>query len=57
MEPLAINNYATIGNKIEQNKSQYNLNRKKAKTWPLLSENVGKYEFLTGQDILSEKNF
>ena len=31
MEPLAINNYATIGNKIEQNKSQYNLNRKKAK--------------------------
>ena len=39
----------TIDNKIEQNKSQYNLDKQKtAKTSALLSGNVGKYEFLTG---------
>ena len=39
-----------INNKIEQNKAQYNLNRQTAKILALLSENIGKYEFLTSKD-------
>ena len=43
-------------NKIEQNKAQYDLDRKTAKISALSSGNVSKYEFLTGKDVLTEKN-
>ena len=42
-----------INNKIEQNKAQYNLNRQTAKILALLSENIGKYEFLTSKDTIT----
>ena len=45
----------TINNKIEQNKTQYNLDRQTAKSLALSSENVDKYEFLKGENILPEK--
>ena len=44
----------TSGKKIEQNK-QCNLDRQAAKISALLSGNVGKYEFLTSEDVLLEK--
>ena len=44
-----------IKNKIEQNKAQYNLDRQTAKISVLSSENDGKYEFLTGKDVLTKK--
>ena len=40
---------------IEQNKAQYSLNWQAAKVLTLSSGNVGTYEFLTGKDILQEK--
>ena len=46
----------TINYKIEQNKAQYNLDRQTAKISVLSSGNVSKYEFLTGKDILPEKD-
>ena len=45
-----------INNKIEQNKTQYNLGRQTSKISSLSGGNVGKYEFLTGKDVLPEKN-
>ena len=45
----------TINNKIEQNKSQYDLDRQTAKILALSSVNVSKYEFLTGEDVLTAK--
>ena len=42
-------------NKIEQNKAQYNLERKTAKISPLLSRNAGKHEFLSGKIIYLKK--
>ena len=45
-----------INNKIEQNKAQYNLDRHTAKIFALSSVNVSKYEFLTGTDVLPEKD-
>ena len=44
-----------IDNKIEQCKTQYNLDRQTAKIPASLSGNVGKYELLTGKDVLPEK--
>ena len=38
-----------------QNKAQYNLGGENGKISPLSSENVGKYEFLTSEDVLQEK--
>ena len=38
-----------------ENKVQYNLDRQNAKISALSSENVGKYEFLADEDVLSEK--
>ena len=38
-----------------QNKAQYNLGGETGKMSPLSSENVGKYEFLTSEDVLQEK--
>ena len=40
-----------LGRKIMQNKSQYDLDRKAAKISALLSNNLDKYEYLTGEDI------
>ena len=45
----------TIDNKIEQNKSQYNLDRKTARISAWLPGNVGKYKLFTNNDVLSEK--
>ena len=46
----------TINNKIEQNKAQNDLDRETAKISALSSGNISKYEFLTGKDVLPEKN-
>ena len=46
----------TIDNKIEQCKAQYNLDRQTAKISALSSGNVDKYKFLTGKDVLTQKN-
>ena len=46
----------SIKNKIEQNKTQYNLDRQTAKISALSSGNVSKYEFLTDTDVLPEKD-
>ena len=44
-----------IDNKIKLNKAQYDLDKQAAKISALLSRNVSKYEFLTGKDVLPEK--
>ena len=44
-----------INNKIEQNKAQYDLDRKTSKIFTLSSGNVSKYEILTDKDLLPEK--
>ena len=44
-----------INNKIEQNKAQYDLDRKTSKIFTLSSGNVSKYEILTDKDVLLEK--
>ena len=45
-----------INNKIEQNKAQYDLDKKTAKASALSSENVSKYGFLAGKDVLPKKD-
>ena len=37
--------------KIKQSESQYDLNRKAAEKSALSSNNLGKYEYLTGKDL------
>ena len=44
-----------INNKIEQNKTQYDLDMQASKVLALSSGNVGKYDFLTGKDVLPQK--
>ena len=46
----------TTDNKTEQNKAQCKLDRPTAKSFGLSSRNVGKYEFLTGKDVLPGKD-
>ena len=46
----------TVDNKIEQNKAQYDLDGQNAKVSASSSANVTKYEFLTGKDVLPEKD-
>ena len=46
----------SINNKIVQNKAQYHLDRQATKISALSSGNVGKYEFLSGKDVLPEKD-
>ena len=41
----------TTDNRIEQNKTQYNLDRQTTKISALSSGNVGKHEFLTGAEV------
>ena len=45
-----------INDKIEQNKTHYDLDRQTAKISALSSRNVCKYELLTSRDVLSEKD-
>lgn len=45
-----------INDRIEQNKAQYDLDRKTAMTSAFSSGNVSKYKFLTGEDVLVEKD-
>ena len=45
-----------INNKIEQNKTQYDLDRQTAKISALSSRHVNKYEFSTGKYNLPEKD-
>ena len=40
-----------LDNKIRQNKADYDLYRKNAKISALSSGKLGKYEYLTGEDI------
>ena len=42
--------------KIDPNKAQYDLDRQTAKISALLSGNASIYEFLTGKDVLPEKD-
>ena len=44
-----------IKNKIQQRKAQYNLDIQTAKISVLSTGNVSKYEFITGKDVLPEK--
>ena len=43
----------TINDQIKDEKLQYDINRKTAKISALSSGNIQKYEYLTGEDILS----
>ena len=45
----------TINKNMEKNKAQYNLEIQTAKISAFSSGNVSKYEFLTGEDVLPEK--
>ena len=47
--------FKTVYNKIEQKKTQCNLDRQTAKILPLSSRNVSKYKLLTAEDLLPEK--
>ena len=40
-----------LDRKIKQNKAQFDLDRKAAKISALSSEDLGKYEYLTGEDL------
>ena len=42
---------SVIDRKIKQNDAQYDLERKAAKISELSSRNLGKYEYLTGEDL------
>ena len=46
----------TIDNKMKQNKVQFYLDGQTDKIFALSSENVGKYKFLCGKDVLPGKN-
>ena len=42
----------TIDDKIRDEKLQYDIDREAAKIFALSSEKIGKYEYLTGEEIL-----
>ena len=46
----------TIDNKIKQSKTQNDLDRQTVKISALSSRNISKYEFLTGKEVLQEKD-
>ena len=46
----------TIDNKIQHNKTQYDLDRQTAKTSALSSRNISIYEFLNSKDVLPEQD-
>ena len=43
-------------NKIKQNEAQSHLDRQTVKFSTLLSENISRYEFLGGKNVLPEKD-
>ena len=45
----------TIDEKIRDEKLQHDINREAAKISALSSENIDKYEYLTGEEILPSK--
>ena len=45
-----------INNKIEQNKTQYNLDRETATISALSSRTISKYEFFTSEDVPPKKD-
>ena len=45
----------TIDAQIKNEKIQYDINRETAKISPLLSGKIHKYEYLTGEDIFTNK--
>ena len=45
-----------INNKTEQNKVQYDIYKQTAKISALSSGNISKYEFLTDEDVLPQKD-
>ena len=45
------NQIKILGKKVMQNEAQYDLDRKTAKISALSSNNLGKYEYLTGEDL------
>ena len=47
----------SVNNNIERNKGQFNLDRQTATISALSSGNVSKNEFLTGKDVLPEKDW
>ena len=47
----------TVDKKIKRSKSRYNLHRQTAEISVLSSRNVSKYEYLTENDVLPEKDF
>ena len=47
----------TINKKIEQNKAQYDLHKQTAKMLVLSFGNISQKKFLTGKDILPQKDF
>ena len=51
-----IDKIKTIDNKIEENKAQYDLDRQAANISALSLGSVNRYEFLTGKDVLREKD-
>ena len=46
----------TIDDKIKDEKLQYNINREAAKILALSSVKIDKYEYLTGEEILSDQS-
>ena len=56
MKMTSVEKVKAINNKIKQNKAHYSLDRQTAKMSALSSGNVTKYEFLTGKDILPERD-
>ena len=53
-ESWPVKSNSATDNKVEQNKGQYDLDRQTAKISDLSSGNVGKYEFLTYENLLPE---
>ena len=53
-DPLSAINILT--NKIRANEADYNLNRQTAKISALASGNLGKYKYLTGEDLNYRSN-
>ena len=46
-----------VDRKVMQNEAQYDLDRKAAKMSVLSSNNLDKYEYLTGQDLVLKPRF
>ena len=46
-----------INNKLLQSKAQYNIDRQTTKISALTSGNVNKFKFLTGKNVLPEKDW